>query len=46
MVWGQAAGLAAALCIKNGKTPRELEADTSELTALIKKYGGIVDGVD
>ena len=45
MAWGQACGVAAALCIKYGKTPRELEADSAEIQAVLKKQGAILDGV-
>ena len=45
MVWGQAAGIAAACCIKQGKTPREFASDVTELQTLLKKYGAILDGV-
>ena len=44
MVWGQAAGTAAAICARRGITPRELEADVSELQAILKKNGAILDG--
>ena len=45
MIWGQACGVAAALCIKYGKTPRELEADSAEIQAVLKKQGAVLDGV-
>lgn len=44
MIWGQAAGTAAAICAKKGITPRELEADVSELQAALKEKGAILDG--
>lgn len=44
MIWGQAAGIAAAVCVRNGKTPRELEADVSEVQAILRKNGAILDG--
>jgi hypothetical protein len=45
MIWGQAAGVAAAVCVRSGKTPRELEKDVSEVQAILKKNGAILDGV-
>jgi hypothetical protein len=45
MVWGQAAGIAAAVCVRKGKTPRELEEDVSEVQEILKKNGAILDGV-
>lgn len=45
MIWGQAAGTAAAVCVRNGKTPRELEADVSEVQDILRKNGAILDGV-
>lgn len=45
MIWGQAAGTAAAVCVRNGKTPRELEEDVSEVQEILKKNGAILDGV-
>ena len=39
---GQAAGTAAALCVKHGKTPRELEQDVSELQAALRAQGVIL----
>lgn len=44
IVTGQAAGVAAALCSKNGITPRELEQDVTELQAILKSQGAILDG--
>lgn len=45
MIWGQAAGVAAAVCVRNGKTPRELEEDVSEVQDILRKNGAILDGV-
>jgi hypothetical protein len=47
MVTGQAAGVAAALCVKHGVTPRELEADNyvKELQDILRAQGAILDGV-
>ncbi len=45
MIWGQAAGTAAALCIKKGITPRELENCVGELQEQLRKDGAILDGV-
>ena len=42
MVTGQAAGVAAALCVKYGKTPRELEADVTELQTILLEQGAIL----
>ena len=42
MVTGQAAGVAAALCVKHNKTPRELEADVSELQKILLAQGAIL----
>ncbi len=39
MVTGQAAGVAAALCVKHSKTPRELETDVSELQKILLEQG-------
>lgn len=44
MITGQAAGVAAALCVKNNVTPRELEKDVSELQATLVKQGAILFG--
>jgi hypothetical protein len=44
MVTGQAAGVAAALCVKKGITPREMEADVSELQEVLLKQGAILYG--
>jgi hypothetical protein len=42
MVTGQAAGVAAALCVKKGITPRELEKDVSELQNILISQGAIL----
>ena len=44
MVTGQAAGVAAALCVKKGITPRKLEGDVSELQKILVKQGAILYG--
>lgn len=44
MIWGQAAGVAAAVCVRRGITPRELEADVSEVQEILRKNGAILDG--
>jgi hypothetical protein len=44
MVTGQAAGAAAALCVKKGITPRKLEEDVSELQQILLKQGAILYG--
>ena len=44
MVTGQAAGAAAALCVKKGISPRKLEEDVSELQKILKEQGAIIDG--
>lgn len=44
VVTGQAAGVAAALCVKNGMTPREMESDISELQKTLLKQGVILYG--
>ena len=44
MITGQAAGVAAALCSKNGISPRKLEEDVSELQKILKDQGAILDG--
>jgi hypothetical protein len=44
MVTGQAAGVAAALCVKRGVTPREMEKDVSELQDILVKQGAILYG--
>ncbi|MGD1120288.1 MAG: FAD-dependent oxidoreductase, partial [Dehalococcoidales bacterium] len=45
MVTGQAAGAAAALCVKKNITPRQLETDVSELQDILLKQGAILYGV-
>ncbi len=42
MVTGQAAGVAAALCARDGRTPRELESDVSELQRILVDQGAIL----
>jgi len=44
MVYGQAAGVAAAVCAKKGITPRKLEDDISELQEILVKQGAILYG--
>lgn len=44
IVWGQAAGVAAALCARDGITPRELEKDVSELQKILLDHGAILFG--
>ena len=44
MVTGQAAGVAAALCVKKGLTPRQLEGDVSELQEILVKQGAVLTG--
>jgi hypothetical protein len=44
MVTGQAAGVAAAVCTRKGVTPRQLEADVSDLQAILLKQGAILYG--
>ena len=44
MIWGQAAGTAAAVCVRTGKTPRELEADVSEVQDILRRNGAILEG--
>ena len=44
MVTGQAAGVAAAVCVKKGVTPRQLEQDVSELQNILVKQGAILFG--
>ena len=44
-IWGQAAGIAAAICVRRGITPRELESDVTELQEILRKNGAILDGV-
>ncbi|MDR3225137.1 MAG: FAD-dependent oxidoreductase [Clostridiales Family XIII bacterium] len=42
MITGQAAGVAAAICARTGKTPRELESDVSELQKILQEQGAIL----
>lgn len=44
IVTGQAAGVAAALCVKHGITPREIEKDVSELQKVLQEQGAILFG--
>ena len=44
MVTGQAAGIAAAVCARDGITPRTLEKDVSELQEILLKQGAILYG--
>jgi len=44
MVTGQAAGVAAALAARDGITPRQLEADVSELQRILVAQGAILTG--
>ena len=44
IVTGQAAGVAAALCVKHGITPREMEKDVSELQKVLQDQGAILFG--
>ena len=44
IVTGQAAGVAAALCAKKDITPRQMEADVSELQDILVKQGAILYG--
>jgi ribulose 1,5-bisphosphate synthetase/thiazole synthase len=44
MITGQAAGAAAALCVKQGVSPRALEKDVGELQRILKQQGAIIDG--
>jgi hypothetical protein len=44
MVTGQAAGVAAAVCVRKGITPRQLEEDVSELQEILLKQGAILYG--
>jgi hypothetical protein len=44
LVYGQAAGVAAALCAQNGITPRQLEKDVSALQDILQKQGAILFG--
>ena len=42
MVTGQAAGVAAAICARDGKKPRELENDYAELQQILESQGAIL----
>jgi hypothetical protein len=42
MITGQAAGVAAALCARDGVTPRNLEKDVSELQKILLEQGAIL----
>ena len=44
MVTGQAAGVAAGVCVRRGITPRQLEDDVSELQEILQKQGAILFG--
>jgi hypothetical protein len=44
MVTGQAAGVAAAICTRKGITPRQLEAEVTELQEILQKQGAILYG--
>jgi hypothetical protein len=44
MVTGQAAGVAAGLCVKRGITPRQMEKDVKELQTILQKQGAILFG--
>jgi hypothetical protein len=44
MVTGQAAGVAAALCVKRNVTPRGMEKDVKELQDVLQKQGAILFG--
>jgi hypothetical protein len=44
IVSGQAAGVAAAICVKKGITPRELEEDVTEVQEILVKQGAILTG--
>jgi hypothetical protein len=44
MVTGQAAGVAAAVCAKRSLTPRQLEADVSELQEILQQQGAVLYG--
>ena len=44
MVTGQAAGVAAAVAVKKGITPRQLEDDVTELQDILQKQGAILYG--
>ena len=42
MAWGQASGVAAAICARKGITPRQLEEDVSELQDILQKQGAVL----
>ena len=44
MATGQAAGVAAAICVKKGITPRQLEKDVSQLQGVLAKQGAVLFG--
>ena len=44
IVWGQAAGAAAALCARKDITPRQMEKDVKELQDILVKQGAILTG--
>ncbi|MCC8151814.1 MAG: FAD-dependent oxidoreductase [Lachnospiraceae bacterium] len=44
IVWGQAAGIAAALCVRDCLTPRELEDHVEDLQAILLEHGAILYG--
>ena len=44
MITGQAAGAAAALCVKQNISPRAMEKDVGELQKILKQQGAILDG--
>ena len=44
MVTGQAAGAAAALCVKMGITPRDLEKQVKKLQEVLLKQGAVLYG--
>ncbi|MDR1727547.1 MAG: FAD-dependent oxidoreductase [Acidobacteriota bacterium] len=44
MATGQAAGVAAGVCAKRGVTPRQLEADVTELQDILQQQGAILYG--
>ena len=44
MVYGQAAGVAAAVCVKKGVTPRQLEKDVKPLQDILVKQGAVLFG--
>ena len=48
MVTGQAAGAAAALAVKKGVSPRDIESEDNikELQAILKEQGAVLDGVE